>query len=89
MVSSWSGGYQLQFTVANSGTAAISSWRVGFSFAGTQTIANSWNATVTQSGAAVTATNASYNGSLATGASTTWGMLVNGTDQPLLNPTCG
>ena len=89
VVSSWSGGYQLQFTVANSGTTAINSWRVGFSFAGTQTIANSWNATVTQSGAAVTATNASYNGSLAAGASTTWGMVINGANQPLVTPTCG
>jgi hypothetical protein len=52
-------------------------------------VANSWSATVTQTGAAVTATNAAYNGTLAPGASTTWGMVVNGTNQPLTSPTCG
>ena len=87
-VNDWTGGSQLQLTVTDSGTAAIGAWKVGFSFAGAQTVANSWNATVTQSGAAVTAVNAPYNGSLAPGASTTWGMVVNGADQPLLTPTC-
>ncbi|WP_052432529.1 cellulose binding domain-containing protein [Streptacidiphilus carbonis] len=89
VVSSWTGGYQLQFTVTDSGTSAISAWKVGFSFAGAQTIANSWNATVTQSGAAVSATSAAYNGSLTPGTSTTWGMVVNGSDQPLVDPVCG
>jgi hypothetical protein len=89
VVSSWTGGYQVQFTVTDSGTAAITAWKVGFSFSGSQTVANSWNATVTQTGIAVTATNAAYNGTLAPGTSTTWGMVVNGTNQPLPTPTCG
>jgi hypothetical protein len=88
LVSSWTGGYQEQFTVNNTGTAAISAWAAGFSFASTQTVANSWNAVVTQTGAKVTATSESYNGTIAPGGSTTWGMVVNGADQPLVNPTC-
>jgi hypothetical protein len=88
LVGSWTGGYQEQFTVSDTGTAAISAWSVGFSFASSQTIANSWNAVVTQSGAQVTAVNESYNGTLAPGGSTTWGMVVNGANQPLVHPTC-
>jgi hypothetical protein len=85
---SWSGGYQLQFTVSDSTATAIKAWTVRYSFPGSQTIANSWNATVTQTGAQVTALNTSYNGTIAPGGSTTWGMVVNGTNQPLVNPTC-
>lgn len=88
LVGSWTGGYQEQFTVSNTGATAISAWTVGFSFASSQTIANSWNAVVTQSGAKVTAVNESYNGTLAPGGSTTWGMVVNGANQPLVHPTC-
>lgn len=89
LTGSWAGGYQEQFTVTNTGTAALAAWTVGFSFASSQTIANSWNAAVTQSGAQVSAANESYNGSIAPGGSTTWGMVVNGANQPLVHPTCG
>jgi cellulase/cellobiase CelA1 len=85
---SWSGGYQLAFTVTNTGTTATSGWAVHFSFAGSQTIANSWNVTATQSGQAVSANSVSYNGSLAPGTSTSWGMVVNGANQPLTGLTC-
>jgi hypothetical protein len=88
VTSSWTGGYQLAFTVTNSGTVATSNWTVGFSFAGAQTVANSWNAAVTQSGQKVTAASVSYNGALARTASTSWGMVVNGTNQPLAGATC-
>ena len=53
-----------------------------------ETIASSWNATVTQSGQQVTAVNASYNGSVAAGGSTTFGMVVNGSNQTLSGLTC-
>jgi hypothetical protein len=85
---SWTGGYQLAFTVANSGTAGISGWTVSFSFAGGQSIANSWNAAVSQSGQKVTAASLSYNGSLAPAGTTSWGMVVNGANQPLTGITC-
>jgi hypothetical protein len=88
VTSSWTGGYQLSFTVANSGSVGISGWTAGFSFAGGQTVASSWNATVSQSGAKVTATSMSYNGAISPGGNTTWGMVVNGTNQPLTGVTC-
>jgi hypothetical protein len=88
VTSSWSGGFQASVTVTNTGTAPITSWTVNGTFPGSQTVANSWNATVTQSGAQLSAGNASYNGTLAAGGSTSWGMTVNGADQPLTNLSC-
>lgn len=88
VTSSWSGGYQASVTVTNNGTAPISSWTVTGAFRGGQTVANSWNATVTQSGANLTAANASYNGTIAAGGNTSWGMTVNGANQTLTNLSC-
>jgi len=78
LANSWSGGFQLGFTVANSGTAATKGWNVTFSWPGSQTISQIWNATQTQSGAAVTATNLSYNGAIPAGGTTTFGLLGTG-----------
>jgi predicted carbohydrate-binding protein with CBM5 and CBM33 domain len=73
----WSGGFQGQVTVTNTGTAAISGWKVSWTFGNGQTVSQFWNANLTQSGTGVTATNVSYNGSLAPGANTVFGFLGN------------
>jgi hypothetical protein len=70
--SQWTGGFGANVDVKNLGDP-LSAWTLRFSFAAGQTVTQAWNATVTQSGSAVTATNASYNGSLATGGSTAFG----------------
>ena len=88
ITSNWLGGFQASVTVTNTGTAPITSWTVNGTFPGSQTVANSWNATVTQSGAQLSAGNASYNGTIAAGASTSWGMTVNGADQALTDLSC-
>nr|WP_225851237.1 cellulose binding domain-containing protein [Streptomyces sp. HPF1205] len=75
---SWSGGFQGQVTVT-AGSAAISGWTVKWTLAGGQTVTQVWNGTLTTSGSTATVTNASYNGSLAAGGSTTFGFLANGT----------
>ena len=87
---SWSGGAQLQLTVTNSGTSLLTGWTAGFMLADTsETITSSWNATVSQSGQQVSAVNASYNGSVAAGASTTFGVVVTGANTTLSGLTCG
>jgi cellulase/cellobiase CelA1 len=88
ITNSWSGGFQASVTVTNTGTAPISSWTVTGGFPGGQTVANSWNAVVTQSGAQLTAANAGFNGTIAAGGSTSWGMTVNGANQALSNLSC-
>ncbi|WP_369230710.1 glycoside hydrolase family 6 protein [Streptomyces sp. R21] len=68
----WDTGFTTSVTVTNNG-AAKSSWAVKWSYAGNQQITNGWSAKITQSGAAVTAANESYNGTLATGGSVSFG----------------
>jgi lipopolysaccharide export system protein LptA len=68
-----SGGFNATVTVT-AGSTALSSWKVTWTFANGQTVTSYDNANITQSGSAVTATNASYNGSLSAGTSTTFGM---------------
>ena len=71
--SEWQGGFVANVTIANTGTSPISGWTLTFSFPGDQKITNAWNATVTQSGASVTATNASYNANISPSGSTSFG----------------
>ena len=70
---SWSTGFTADVTIANRSTAGINGWSLAWSFAGNQVISNAWNATVTQSGTAVTARNAAYNATIAAGASVSFG----------------
>ncbi|GAA0586866.1 RICIN domain-containing protein [Paractinoplanes ferrugineus] len=69
----WSGGFTANVTVANTGTAAVNGWSLAWTFPGDQKITSGWNATVTQAGSAVTATNASYNATIAPGGSAQFG----------------
>ncbi|RAJ46897.1 endoglucanase [Kitasatospora sp. SolWspMP-SS2h] len=71
---SWAGGFTADVTVKNTGSAAISGWTLRWTFPGDQKVTSAWNAKVTQSGAAVTATDLGYNGTLAAGASTGFGL---------------
>jgi Glycosyl hydrolase family 12/Cellulose binding domain len=73
VLSSWSGGFQGQVVVTNTGSAPLNGWQLGWTFPGSQAVSNLWNGTVTQSGDKVTVTNASYNAALAPGASATVG----------------
>jgi cellulase/cellobiase CelA1 len=59
--------------VKNTGSAAISGWKLAWTFPGDQKINNLWNGAYTQSGEAVTVSNASYNGAIAPGGTTTVG----------------
>src|SRR5579884_2297137 len=74
---SWPGGFQGQVTVT-AGSRAISGWSVRWSLSGGQQITQVWNGTLSASGSNVTVSNASYNGALGAGASTTFGFLANG-----------
>jgi cellulase/cellobiase CelA1 len=73
VVNSWPGGFQAQVTLTNTGSAALSSWALSWTFAGDQQISTLWNGTYTQSGEHVAAANESYNGSVAPGATVTVG----------------
>ncbi|POX46149.1 cellulose 1,4-beta-cellobiosidase [Streptomyces sp. Ru71] len=68
----WDTGFTAAVTVTNNG-AAKTGWSLKWTYGGNQKIGNAWNAKVTQSGTAVTAANESYNGSLSTGGSASFG----------------
>jgi endoglucanase len=69
----WNTGFTATVTVANSGSAATTGWTVTWTWPGGQQETSGWNADIHQSGAAVTARNLSYNGTLAPAASTSFG----------------
>ncbi|MFF8381875.1 glycoside hydrolase family 9 protein [Streptomyces sp. NPDC015661] len=71
--SSWANGFTATVTVKNTGASAVSGWTLGWTFAGDQRISGAWNATVSQSGSAVTARDAGWNGTLAPGGSADFG----------------
>jgi glycosyl hydrolase family 12/cellulose binding protein with CBM2 domain len=73
VTNSWSGGFQGQVVVKNTGSATLNGWQLGWTFPGSQAISSLWNGSYTQSGANVTVTNAAYDGSLAPGATATVG----------------
>jgi endoglucanase len=75
----WSGGAGVDVTVTNKSSAAVAGWTLRWTFPGNQQLAGSWNATVSQSGAVVTASNpaSSWNGTLAAnGGSATFGFNI-------------
>ncbi|MEO3821043.1 glycoside hydrolase family 9 protein [Plantactinospora sp. B24E8] len=69
----WSSGFTGNVTITNTGSTTIDGWTLTFGFAAGQRVTQAWSATVAQSGTTVTATNLSYNGTLAPGASTSFG----------------
>ncbi|MFF7050345.1 glycoside hydrolase family 6 protein [Streptomyces griseorubiginosus] len=68
----WDTGFTTAVTITNN-SAAKSSWSLKWSYAGNQKVSNFWNSKISQSGTAVTAANESYNGSLGTGGSVSFG----------------
>ena len=78
VANSWSGGFQLNFTVTNTGTTAANGWGIGFSWPGPQTITQIWSASATQSGAAVSIAGLGYDSAIPPGGSATFGLIGTG-----------
>ncbi|MEU0947377.1 cellulase family glycosylhydrolase [Streptomyces canus] len=71
--SDWGGGFNAEVKVTNSGSTALSSWKVAWTWPGSQKVTSMWNASYTQTGSTVTATNASHNGAVPVGGSASFG----------------
>ncbi|MDN3295100.1 cellulose binding domain-containing protein [Streptomyces ficellus] len=61
----WPGGFTANVTVANTGSAPVNGWKVAFTLPSGQNVTNAWNATLTPSSGAVTATNTPSNAQIA------------------------
>ncbi|WP_410811595.1 glycoside hydrolase family 6 protein [Micromonospora sp. 067-2] len=69
----WPGGFTASITLKNVGDP-LNGWTLGWTFPNSsQRVQQGWSAEFTQTGSQVTARSLSYNGSLATGASTSLG----------------
>jgi len=80
--SDWGTGFGGQWTIKNSGTASISSWTIQWDFPSGTSVTSAWDADVTNSGNHWTAKNKSYNGTLAPGASVSFGFNGSGPGSP-------
>lgn len=70
--SQWAGGFGANVTVTNLGDP-VNGWTLDWSFAAGQTVTQYWNATITQNGGQVRATNVSYNATIGSNASVSFG----------------
>jgi hypothetical protein len=78
VVSQWDSGWQGNVLIT-AGAGAIGNWTLTWTWPGGQRITSSWNAAVTSSGAAVTAEDVGWNGSIAAGqTATAWGFVASG-----------
>ncbi|MEU1378249.1 glycoside hydrolase family 18 chitinase [Streptomyces triculaminicus] len=80
--SDWGTGFQAQWTVKNTGTTALDGWTVEWDFPSGTTVSSYWDALVSGSGGHVTAKNREYNGTVAPGASVTFGFVGSGDGEP-------
>ncbi|MEU6664999.1 cellulose binding domain-containing protein [Streptomyces sp. NPDC046727] len=69
----WSGGFQADVRLTNTGSTAWNGWNLTWTFADGQKVTQLWNADYTQSGPAVTAKNVTWNGTVAAGSSVAFG----------------
>ena len=69
--SQWNNGLNVSIAITNTGNTAISNWSLTWMWPGNQLITQAWNSNLVQGGPNVVLTNASWNGSIASGATIT------------------
>ncbi|MFD9476105.1 glycosyl hydrolase family 18 protein [Streptomyces nojiriensis] len=72
-VSDWGSGFEGKWVVKNTGTTTLSSWTVEWDYPAGTSVTSAWDATVTGSGTHWTARNLGWNGTLAPGATASFG----------------
>ncbi|MFD7893584.1 glycosyl hydrolase family 18 protein [Streptomyces sp. NPDC059743] len=81
-VSDWGTGFEGKWTVKNTGTTSLSSWTVEWDFPSGTAVTSGWDADITGSANHWTAKNKSWNGTLAPGASVSFGFNGSGAGAP-------
>ncbi|MET8148563.1 cellulose-binding domain-containing protein [Actinoplanes sp. NPDC049668] len=81
-VSQWPSGYVGNITVRNDTAAAIDGWRVEFDLAAGTRVTSSYSGVFTRAGDHYTVRNESWNGTIAPGASETFGWVAEGQGTP-------
>ncbi|MFF9848622.1 glycosyl hydrolase family 18 protein [Streptomyces litmocidini] len=78
----WGTGFEGKWTVKNTGTTTLTSWTVEWDYPSGTAVTSAWDATVTGSGTHWTAKNVGWNGTLAPGASVSFGYNGTGSGAP-------
>jgi hypothetical protein len=78
----WGSGWQANVTISNGGSAALTSWKVEFDLPTGTTVGNYWDAQLTTGGTHNTFTNLPWNGTVAPGATVSFGMVGTGPGNP-------
>ncbi|MER6199544.1 glycoside hydrolase family 18 chitinase [Streptomyces sp. NPDC001586] len=81
-VSDWGTGFEGKWVVKNTGTTTLTSWTVEWDYPAGTSVTSAWDATVTSSGTHWTAKNVGWNGTLAPGASASFGFNGAGGGSP-------
>ncbi|OSP45299.1 glycosyl hydrolase family 5 [Streptomyces sp. 13-12-16] len=69
----WPGGFTADVTVRNTGSSAVEGWKLAFTLPSGQRVTNAWNASVSPSSGAVTASGLGGNARIAPGGSQSFG----------------
>ena len=90
VASSWSGGFQGQVVITDTGNSPVNGWSLAWTFPSGQQISSGWGGNYTQSGGKVTVTNAPYDGTIKPGSPVTIGFDANdsGTNTAPSSITC-
>ncbi|GAA4194868.1 hypothetical protein GCM10022252_39880 [Streptosporangium oxazolinicum] len=72
-VSNWGSGFEGKYTITNGGTTTINGWSVAFDLPSGANIGSFWDASMSRSGQRFTFTNVGWNGTLAPGATASFG----------------
>ncbi|WP_411075181.1 glycosyl hydrolase family 18 protein [Streptomyces sp. cmx-4-7] len=78
----WGSGFGANWTIKNTGTTTLTSWTVEWDYPTGTSVTSAWDATVTSSGTHWTAKNVGWNGTLAPGASLSFGYNGAGSGAP-------
>ncbi|MEU7907908.1 cellulose binding domain-containing protein [Actinoplanes sp. NPDC049118] len=80
--SEWDSGYQARYTIKNTGSTAVSGWKLAFGLPSGAKLGSFWDADITTSGPTSVAANRGYNATIPAGASTEFGFIVAGRGAP-------
>ncbi|MBQ1024946.1 cellulose binding domain-containing protein [Micromonospora sp. C95] len=85
----WGSGFVATVTVRNTGSESLDGWLVRWRWTGDERIQSVWGGVSDGAGADVTIRNASYNGTVAPGGTTTFGLLASASTVPSgITATC-
>ncbi|WP_328533534.1 cellulose binding domain-containing protein [Micromonospora zamorensis] len=78
----WGSGWEGKYTITNGGSSTINGWSLAFDLPSGTALGSYWDALLTSAGQRHTFTNRSWNGTIAPGASVSFGFLASGSGSP-------